>query len=64
MQNAKKGDREVMADLGVQLLHLCVLRAQACGQEDGHRVRTLQAEIERAKAARKAVLPEGITKAG
>jgi hypothetical protein len=50
--------RAILADQGAQLLHLCVLRAEACGQEDWHRARTLQAEIEQATAHRNAILFE------
>jgi hypothetical protein len=49
-------ERAILADLGAQLLHLYVLRAEACGQEDWHRVRTLQAEIDRATPDRDAIL--------
>jgi len=50
------GEREILSDLGAQLLHLYVLRVGACGQEDWHRVRTLQAEIARVTTARNAIL--------
>ena len=50
--------RAIVADLGAQLLHLYVLRAEACGQEDWHRVRTLQAEIAQATADRDAIFFE------
>ena len=50
------GRREILADLGAKLLHLYVLRAEACSQEDWHRVRTLQAEIEHATGERNAIV--------
>jgi hypothetical protein len=60
MQTSDK--RAIAADLGEKLLHLYVLRSQACGQEDWHRVRTLETEIKQATAARNAVLFERMAK--
>jgi hypothetical protein len=48
--------RPIVTDLGEKLLHLYVLRAEACSQEDWHRMRTLEAEIEHATADRDAIL--------
>jgi|HubBroStandDraft_3_1064219.scaffolds.fasta_scaffold261816_2 hypothetical protein len=48
--------REILADLGAKLLHLYVLRAEACSQEDWHRVRTLEAEIEQATGERNGII--------
>jgi hypothetical protein len=38
-------DQRTVADIGEQLLRLYVLRAQACGPEDWHRLRALEAQI-------------------
>jgi len=49
-------EQQELAALGAKLLHLYVLRAEACGQEDWQRFRALQAEIERATSDRNAIL--------
>jgi len=46
----------ILAYLAAKLLHLYVLRAEACGQEDWHRLRALEAEIERAKSNRSSMV--------
>jgi hypothetical protein len=48
-------DRQRVTNLGDRLIELYTLRAEACGQEDWHRVRRLEEEIERAAAYRQAI---------
>jgi hypothetical protein len=48
--------RARVTNLGDRLIELYTLRAEACGQEDWHRVRGLEEEIERAASHRQAIL--------
>jgi hypothetical protein len=54
-------EREHVTDIGDRLIELYTLRAEACGQEDWHRVRGLEEEINRAAAHRQAFLDRANT---
>jgi hypothetical protein len=49
-------EREKKTDIGDRLIDLYIRRAEACGQEDWHRVRRLQQEINEEAACRQAIV--------
>jgi hypothetical protein len=48
-------EHALAVDIADRLIELYTLRAEACGQEDWHRVRRLEARIERAVDCRAAL---------
>jgi hypothetical protein len=48
--------RGLAIDIADRLIDLYICRAEACGQEDWHRVRRLEAEIKNEAACRQAIL--------
>lgn len=49
-------EQALSIDIADRLIDLYTRRAEACGQEDWHRVRRLEAEIEHESASRAAIL--------
>jgi len=51
--------RGLAIDIADRLIDLYTKRAEACGQEDWHRVRRLEQEIENESARRQALIDRG-----